>query len=107
MATASFSLVTPQHVTGVLKATGSRDSDVLFAAKEAMLEPIKPLKFIGLWAYVTGGLLTITILGAFLGIPLLGFGWWTRRRGRTNIETVESTFASYVASLGLKPRAVA
>ncbi len=107
MATASFSVVTRQQVLGALKATGSKDPDVLFAAKQSLLEPVKPLKFIGLWAYVTGGLMTILILTAIIGIPLILFGWWTRRRGRTNIATIESAFGEYLDTIGSKSAAMA
>lgn len=107
MATASFSLVSRQQVLGALKATGSKDPDVLFAAKQTLLEPVKPLKFIGIWAYVTGGLATILILTAIIGIPLIFFGWWARRRGRTNIETIESAFSEYLHSVGMSAASVA
>ena len=97
----SFSRITKQQVLGQLKSVGSTDRDVLFAAKEALLATVKPLKMIGIWAYITGGLMTAMILMAFLGIPLLFFGWWVRKRGRQNIETIESTYAEYLSSLGL------
>jgi hypothetical protein len=47
---------------------------------------------------VMGGLLTITILGAFIGIPLLILGWWMRRRGVRNLETVEAGYAEFLGS---------
>jgi hypothetical protein len=100
MSNVSFSRVTPQQVIGVLKATNSADPDVLFAAKQTLLEPVKPLKFFGIWAYVTGGLATLLIVFAFIGIPLLFFGWWVRRRATQNIETIEAAYAEYVSSLG-------
>ena len=62
----TFSRVTRQQVVGQLKSTNSIDQDVLFAAKEALIAPVKPLKIIGLWVYVTGGLMTLTI---FLAVP--------------------------------------
>jgi hypothetical protein len=99
MGNVQFSLMTRQEVMGVLKATGSRDSDVLFAAKEQLLGQVKPLKIFGICAYVTGGLSTLLIVFAFIGIPLLFFGWWMRRRARQNIEVIESTFAEYLASV--------
>ena len=46
----TFSRVTRQQVVGQLKSTNSIDPDVLFAAKEALIAPVKPLKIIGLWA---------------------------------------------------------
>jgi hypothetical protein len=100
-----FGRLTPQEVLGSLKSTGSRDPDVLFAAKQALLETVKPLKVMGIWAYITGGLCTVMILLAFIGIPLLFFGWWVRRRATQNIETIESTFTEYLGSIGVAPRA--
>src|SRR5688572_8222894 len=76
MTTPSFSLITRQQVLGTLKATRSTDADVLATAKEELIQPNKFLKFMGIWAYVTGGLATILILTAIIGIPLLIFGWW-------------------------------
>jgi archaellum biogenesis protein FlaJ (TadC family) len=99
-----FGRLTPQEVMGTLKSTGSRDPDVLFAAKVTMLETVKPLKIMGIWAYVTGGLCCLLILLAFIGIPLLIFGWWVRKRAKENIETIESTFAEYVRSIGASSR---
>ena len=87
MATSSLSLVKRQQVLGALKATGSRDPDVLFATKEALLDPVRPLRIIGLWGYVAGGLATALVLTAFLGIPLIVFSWWMRRRGKRNPPT--------------------
>ncbi len=96
----SFSRVTRQQILGELKSTGSADADVLFAAKEALIAPVKPLKIMGIWAYITGGLMTVLILTAFLGIPLIIFGWWVRSRAKQNIETIEATYAEYLASVG-------
>ena len=74
----TFSRVTRQQIIGQLKSTASTDPDVLFAAKEALIEPVKPLRLIGLWAYITGGLMTLTIFLAVLGVPLIIFGWCVR-----------------------------
>ena len=95
----SFSRVSPQQVVGALKSTGSIDPDVLFAAKEALVAPVKPLKFMGIWAYVTGGLMTLLILTAFIGIPLIVFGWWVRKRGAENIATIETAYSEYLRSV--------
>jgi hypothetical protein len=78
---------------------GSIDADALAAAKEGLLQPMKFLKFMGIWAYVTGGLATLMILTAIIGIPLLFFGWWVRRRANRNIETIETAFAEYLKSV--------
>ena len=99
MGAVTFSLMTRQQVLGELKATGSTDTDVLYAAKEQLLGQVRPLKVFGIWAYVTGGLATLLILTAIFGIPLLIFGWWVRRRAAQNIEIIETTFAEHVKSL--------
>jgi hypothetical protein len=98
----SFSRLTKQQVIGQLKSTNSADPDVLFAAKTALIEPVKPLKIMGIWAYLTGGLMTLTIFLAVLGIPLLFFGWWVRKRGAENLATIEEGYAEYVKSLVLQ-----
>jgi len=95
----TFSRMTPQHVLGLLKATGSTDPDVLAATKAELIQPMKFLGFMGIWAYVTGGLATALILTAIIGIPLLIFGWWVRKRGRQNIETIERTYTEYLDSI--------
>ena len=92
----TFSRVTRQQVVGQLKSTNSIDPDVLFAAKEALIAPVKPLKIIGLWASVTGGLMTLTIFLAVLGVPLvsrpvyrrcvLAEMWQTQQRASQNIK---------------------
>ena len=95
----TFSRIDRQHVLGQLKSVGSTDRDVLFAAKQRILETVKPLKIIGIWAYITGGLMTAMIIMSFLGIPLIIFGWWVRKRGKENIETIETTYAEYMNSI--------
>lgn len=45
--------------------------------------------------------MTLTILMAILGIPLIFFGWWVRKRGQENLATIESAYAEYVQSLAV------
>lgn len=97
-----FGLVTRERVLGMLKATGSTDPDVLLAAKEEFSYGYRILKFFGIWGLVTGVLATLLIVLAFIGIPLLIFGWWALRRSKRNVRLIESTFAEYVASVSGK-----
>lgn len=87
-----------QTVIGTLKATGSMDPDVLHAKKKAILQAAKFPRMAGVYVMVLGGLLTLTILGAFLGIPLLILGWWMRRRGVRSVKNVEAAFAEFTAA---------
>jgi hypothetical protein len=98
-----FSTATRQGVTGVLKATGSTDPDVLFAAKQDLVDAYKPAKTMSWIPLICGVVLTVTVIGAFIGIPALILGWWMRRKGTRNLATVEAAYDEYLASIGLKP----
>jgi hypothetical protein len=87
--------ITRQQVIGALKATGSTDPDVLAAAKEEMLSSVKRPKLVALVGVVSGGAMTLTVLGAVIGIPLIIAGVWVWHRAGRNSRTVEAGFAEY------------
>ena len=89
-----------QNVIGRLKSSGARDADILHAEKDSLVSLAKFPKLAGIYVMVLGALLTVTILGAFMGIPLLFFGWWMMRRGKRNLVAVEEGYAEYAAFLG-------
>lgn len=85
-----------QMVVGELKSAGSRDPDVLHNER-GKIEVIAAFpKHAGTYVMVMGGLLTITILGAFIGIPLLALGWWMRKRGKQNMAEVEAGWSAFM-----------
>jgi hypothetical protein len=92
-----------QQVVGVLKATGSTDPDVLFAAKEEYGSTFATQRFQGMGLLITGALSCLTILLAVIGVPVAIFGWWLWQKGKRNIALVEGAYANYLASL--KPAA--
>lgn len=94
-----FSLVTPQEVTGALKATGSTDPDILAAAKDQIAAPYRPLKWFGIWGIVTGTLCCILVILAFIGIPIIIFGIWALRRAKRNRETIDQAYAEYITKI--------
>ena len=49
-----------------------------------------------------GGLISLTIIGAIIGIPLIVLGFFLRRKCKRNMATVESAYDEYLASLGIK-----
>jgi len=104
-----FNLVAPEAVLGALKATGSTDRDVLYAAKEEFAARYRPLRWFGIWGLVSGALMTALVLTAFLGIPLMILGWWWLRRARRNLATIEATYATYSGEVAaaLAPAGVA
>lgn len=85
-------------VIGFLKSTGSRDSDVLYTQKRNLESAARFPKLTGIYLMVVGGLMTVMILTAFIGIPLMILGWWMRRRGIRNLEAVEQGYAEYAGS---------
>jgi hypothetical protein len=85
-----------QSVIGTLKATGSRDPDVLHAHKTRLLAPAKNLKILSIICIGSGALFTITVILAIAGIPFVIFGLWLWRFSGKNIQAVETGFAEYV-----------
>lgn len=88
-----------QQVIGALKATGSSDPDVLYARKEEMLAPSKSMKLLGTAPIIMGVIMTLTIIGSVVGIPAICFGYFVRKRIRTNIQMAEAAFAEYTSAL--------
>ena len=94
-----YAKLTKQEVIGTLKATGSRDKDVLYAAKEGQLKVAWLPKFCGTIGMIAGVGLSLTIIGAPIGIPMFFAGWWLRRRGTSSIEAVEAAYKEYTEGL--------
>ena len=85
-------------VIGFLKSTGSRDKDVLYTQKRNLESAAKFPKIAGVYLMVLGALMTVMILSAFIGIPLMILGWWMRKRGIRNLEAVEEGYSEYAAA---------
>ena len=96
-----FARVDKQSVIGTLKSSGSRDPDVLHAQKTSLMSPLKIPRIAGVVCIGSGAFLTITIIGAFIGIPMIFVGWWFWRRGGKNIAAVEEGYAEYLKTVGV------
>ena len=94
-----FNLLTREQVMGALKSTGSKDPDVLLAAKEEFASNYRPIKWFGIWGMVCGVLMTMLIILAPLGIPLFFLGVWWFKRAKKNSLLIEQTFSEYIVSL--------
>jgi hypothetical protein len=80
-----------------LKATGTRDTDILYAQKAKLLAPNKNLKIL----YIStggGALLSLTFILAIAGIPLALFGVWILRFTSKNIAAIKAGYSEYLAS---------
>jgi len=95
-----FVPVDRKSVVGTLKATGSRDPDVLHAQKQTLLAPYNHLKLLAKISAGVGALMTVTIFMAWFGIPVLIFAWWLWRFQARNATAVEEGYAEYLQSTG-------
>lgn len=95
-----FTRVDRQSVIGTLKATGTKDPDILYAQKQKLMATSKSLHKVSFVVMGCGALLTITVVAAFAGIPALLFGAWIWRFSGKNLATIESAYSEYLGSAG-------
>jgi hypothetical protein len=95
-----FTKLDKQSVIGALKATGTRDPDVLHSQKNELLSLPKQLKLLGLICMGGGLIFTVTVILAIAGIPIAIFGWWCWSFGKKNIAAIEMGYAEYLAAVG-------
>ena len=93
-----FTKMDKQSVVGVLKATGSRDADVLHSQRTELLSPARHLQLLGIICMAIGAIFTVTVILAIAGSPCVIFGWWCWRFGKRNIAAVDAGYGEYLAS---------
>lgn len=93
-----------QQVIGALKATGSSDADVLFARKEEMLTESRKMKLLGIFPILVGVDMSLTIIGAVVGVPAISFGLWVKKRMKNNIRTADEAYQEYLGGIGAQVR---
>jgi len=94
-----YTKLNKQDVIGALKATGSRDKDILYHTKDDLLKVGRQTRFCGTIFLIAGIGFTILILTSPIGIPMAIAGWFWRRRGTTSIAAVETAYKEYTAGL--------
>lgn len=90
---------TAQEVVRRLRATGSSDLDVLYAARQELSGPFDRQRMICLWIIVAGSVVCCTVVLAPIGIPTVLFGVRHRRRSAVNLAVIESAHAAYIDAL--------
>ena len=98
-ANSAFAKIDKQSVIGALKATGSRDQDVLHTQVNELLHGPKQLKTVGIICMAGGILFTVTVVLALFGIPIAIFGWWLWSFNKKKIATIEAGYAEYLSSV--------
>lgn len=87
-------------VIGALKATGSKDPDVLYVARGKLIGAASVPRLVG-GALLVSGLAVSAAqlqLGIAVGVGLLLIGWWFLHRGNRNVRMVEKGYAQYTGS---------
>jgi hypothetical protein len=87
------------EVEGVLRASGSTDADVLFAATTEFGRPFRNQKVYGFVAIGAGAALSLTVVMLPVGVPLAIAGVWFWHKGNRNAAVIESAYTAYMASL--------
>lgn len=85
-----------QQAVDALRSTGSSDPDVLYARKEELLSRTRKMKLLAITQIGVGTLLSLTIVAAIIGVPLIIQGVTRVRCARASIESVETTYEEYV-----------
>ncbi len=85
-----FTKMDTRSVIGTLKATGSRDTDILHSQMNELMAPPNQLKLLGVFCMVIGAMFTVTVILAIAGIPFVIFGWWCWRFGKQNIAAIDA-----------------
>ena len=89
-----------QTVTGALKASGSKDPDVLYATKKKLIDQVRGMHMYSWVPMIAGVLLSLTIIGAFIGIPVLILGIWMRMKTSKSLRLAEEAYQEYLAAVG-------
>jgi hypothetical protein len=90
-------VIDSRQVTAALHATGSSDPDVLFARKEELLACTKKMSTTATASILGGVAMSLTVVGAIVGIPAIRRGLALRNCAAGNVKTVESAYYEYLA----------
>jgi len=82
-----------------LKATGSTDPDVLYAARQELAAPYERHRVVCLMIIIVGGIVCLTVVLAPIGVPAVLYGVRHHRRSRENLATIEAAHGAYVSAL--------
>ncbi|MBL0127332.1 MAG: hypothetical protein IPP83_07685 [Flavobacteriales bacterium] len=95
----------PRDVIGTLKTMNSKDPEILFATLSPVEMQANMLR-IGSWIMTcVGGLVSLTIIGAVIGIPLILGGWYLRKKVKHQQEKINAAYQQFCQENGVLLRA--
>lgn len=74
---------------------GSRDPDVLYLERRRLLTTARAQLGRGCRRICLGGLLTLTLIGAVVGVPICLRGWRRIRLARHELRAIDASFAAF------------
>ena len=92
--------VTPEFVTGYLKQAHSSDPDIMASRKQELVQKQQPMKLGSLVFIVIGAILTISLIGAIAGLPMLIAASWVQWKARNNLKTIEAAYQAMTTGGG-------
>lgn len=93
-----------QNVFAAFKMTNSKDPDVLATAKDTMLAQAKIGKVV-FWIFLVSGVaISLTIIGAIFGIPLIVVSYFINKRVKNGKKTIEDAYKKYLTQIGVEAR---
>lgn len=95
-----FAPLEKETVLECFQAAGTRDPDVLVARRSRLLGQARYPRLLGSALLLLGGLLSLTRFGLLSGMPVVLLGWWLRRRGVRNRDSIEAVFCEFTRGPG-------
>ncbi|MBX9892466.1 MAG: hypothetical protein K2Y12_09115 [Chitinophagaceae bacterium] len=97
-----FFSIDEQTVIGILKMTNSKDPDVLATAAKGISAQAKLGKFM-FWGLLSGGILiSLTIIGVFVGIPMILIAFFINSRVKKMNKTIDAAYKRYLGQIGVQ-----
>lgn len=91
--------VTPEFVTGYLKQAHSSDPDILQSRRQELMQQQQPMKLGSLVFIVIGAILTLSVIGTIVGLPMLVAASWVQWKARSNLKTIDTAYESLLAGM--------
>lgn len=99
MQASPFVVFDKQGVIGALKAIGSRDPDVLYAARGKLRAVAAVPRVVGVGLMVVAALLVVKGQSAAVVGLIAAVGGWFLFRGNRNVKMVDAGYQEYAARL--------
>lgn len=89
--------VTHDFVIGQLKALASQDPQVLESRRQQLIQQQQPLKLGSLAFLIIGAIMTISVIGAFVGLPMLAIAGWVQWKARANLKVIDGAYREFTS----------